>query len=71
MFDFYNFWLTHTPILSILVPAFTSFILLILGNPGSGSLKQDWRQPWRRGISFVSALIGLGLAISYFSIAST
>jgi multicomponent K+:H+ antiporter subunit D len=64
MFDFNNFWHAHTPILSILIPAFTSFLLLLLGNPGSGSLKQDWRQPWRRGISLGSALLGLITAIS-------
>ena len=71
MFDFNNFWHAHTPILSILIPAFTSFLLLLLGNPGSGSLKQDWRQPWRRGISLCSALLGLITAISYLMIANT
>lgn len=71
MFDFNNFWHAHTPILSILIPAFTSFLLLLLGNPGSGSLKQDWRQPWRRGISLSSALLGLITAISYLMIANT
>ena len=71
MFDFNNFWHAHTPILSILIPAFTSFLLLLLGNPGSGSLKQDWRQPWRRGISLGSALLGLITAISYLMIANT
>ncbi|MCE1272120.1 MAG: monovalent cation/H+ antiporter subunit D [Acinetobacter sp.] len=71
MFDLNNFWHAHTPILSILIPAFTSFLLLLLGNPGSGSLKQDWRQPWRRGISLGSALLGLITAISYLMIANT
>ena len=71
MFDFNNFWHAHTPILSILIPAFTSFLLLLLGNPGSGSLKQDWRQPWRRSISLGSALLGLITAISYLMIANT
>ncbi|ENX62130.1 MULTISPECIES: monovalent cation/H+ antiporter subunit D [Acinetobacter] len=71
MFDFYSFWHAHAPIISILIPAFTSFILVLLGNPGSGSLKQDWRQPWRRGISIASAVLGLITAISYLSIAST
>lgn len=71
MFDFNNFWHAHTPILSILIPAFTSFLLLLLGNPGSGSLKQDWRQPWRRGISLGSALLGLITAINYLMIANT
>ena len=42
MFDLNTFWQTHTPIISILIPALTSFMLLLLGNPGAGSLKQDW-----------------------------
>ena len=71
MFDFNTFWHTHTPIISILIPALTSFMLLLLGNPGAGSLKQDWRQPWRRGISLTSAILGLLTAISYLMIAST
>ena len=65
MTDLYNFWVQHTPIFSILLPAFTAFILLLLGNPGAGSLATDWRQPWRRGISHVSTLLGLVVSISY------
>lgn len=71
MNDFIQFWTQHTPIFSILIPAFTAFILVLLGNPGSGSLAHDWRQPWRRGISFVSSLLGLGTAISYLIFASS
>lgn len=71
MMSFFDFWQHHTPILSILIPAFTAFILLILGNPGSGSLAQDWRQPWRRGISLISMLLGLATAISYLKLADT
>ncbi|WP_284086458.1 monovalent cation/H+ antiporter subunit D [Acinetobacter pittii] len=71
MFDFLSFWQQHTPIFSILIPAFTAFILLLLGNPGAGALKNDWRQPWRRGISLVSAIAGLITAIVYLSYAST
>ncbi len=63
--NFFEFWLYHSPILSILIPGFTAFILLLLGNPGSGALSQDWRQPWRRGISLVSVVLGLATAISY------
>lgn len=65
MNDLLHFWHMHTPILSILIPTFTAFILILLGNPGSGSLKHDWRQPWRRGISLVSAVLGLITAICY------
>lgn len=71
MFDFLSFWQQHMPIFSILIPAFTAFILLLLGNPGAGALKDDWRQPWRRGISLVSAIAGLITAIVYLSYAST
>ncbi|HIN57839.1 monovalent cation/H+ antiporter subunit D [Acinetobacter pittii] len=71
MFDFLSFWQQHTPIFSILIPAFTAFILLLLGNPGAGALKDDWRQPWRRGISLISAIAGLITAIVYLSYAST
>ncbi|OTG89733.1 monovalent cation/H+ antiporter subunit D [Acinetobacter sp. ANC 3813] len=71
MNDFIQFWTQHTPIFSILIPALTAFILVLLGNPGSGSLAHDWRQPWRRGISFVSSLLGLGTAVSYLIFASS
>ena len=65
MTDFLQFWLQHSPIFSILIPTFTAFILVLLGNPGFGSLSHDWRQPWRRGISQISATLGLITAISY------
>ncbi|MCH4244195.1 monovalent cation/H+ antiporter subunit D [Acinetobacter gerneri] len=65
MNDLLHFWHMHTPILSILIPTFTAFILILLGNPGSGSLKHDWRQPWRRGISLVSVVLGLITAVFY------
>ena len=71
MNDFIQFWIQHTPIFSILIPAFTAFILVLLGNPGSGSLAHDWRQPWRRGISYVSSVLGLTTAIIYLTFASS
>lgn len=71
MSEFIAFWLHHAPILSILIPAFTGFLLVLLGNPGAGSLYQDWRQPIRRHISMLSALLGLGVAISYVALANT
>lgn len=70
MFDFMTFWHAHAPIMSILIPAFTAFALILLGNPGSGALDHDPRQPWRRGISLVSILLSLATAISYFMIAN-
>lgn len=69
--NFFNFWHMHTPILSILIPAFTAFALVLLGNPGSGSLAHDWRQPWRRGLSLISVVLGLVTAISYLIQANT
>ncbi|CAB1219235.1 monovalent cation/H+ antiporter subunit D [Acinetobacter bouvetii] len=66
-----QFWTEHTPIFSILIPALTGFLLVLLGNPGAGSLSRDWRQPWRRGISYVSSILGLTTAILYLILAST
>ena len=71
MTDLLQFWTAHTPIFSILLPAFTAFILVLLGNPGSGSLAHDWRQPWRRGISYVSSILGLAIAVQYLIFASS
>lgn len=71
MMNLITFWQTHAPIMSILIPALTAFSLVVLGNPGSGSLSGDWRQPWRRGISFTSVLLGLFTAISYLMHANT
>lgn len=68
---FVDFWQQHFPILSILLPAFTGFALVILGNPGSGSLKTDPRQPIRHAISLGSAMIGLLLAIAMMDFANT
>jgi len=71
MTSFLDFWYAHSPILSILIPAFTGFMLILLGNPGSGALKHDWRQPWRRGISLISVMLGLATAIAYLIQANT
>lgn len=71
MTDLLQFWQQHAPVFSILIPAFTAFALVLLGNPGAGSLAHDWRQPWRRGISCVSAILGLITAICYFNLADS
>ena len=71
MMQLQEFWLNHAPVISILIPALTAFLLVLLGNPGSGSLSYDWRQPWRRGISMVSMLLGLATAIAYLIQASS
>ncbi|KAA8733714.1 monovalent cation/H+ antiporter subunit D [Acinetobacter qingfengensis] len=60
---FVDFWQQHFPILSILVPAITGFILILLGNPGAGTLKTDWRQPLRHLISLSSTILGFILAV--------
>lgn len=71
MSSFLDFWYAHSPIMSVLIPAFTGFLLILLGNPGSGALKHDWRQPWRRGLSLVSIVLGLATAIAYLLQANT
>ena len=71
MTNLYDFWIQHSPIFSILIPAITAFILLLLGNPGSGSLAHDWRQPWRRSISYFSSALGLITAIIYLHYTSS
>lgn len=68
---FVEFWQTHFPIFSILLPAFTAFALILLGNPGAGSLESDWRQPIRHGLSLASTIIGLILAICMVNFASS
>ena len=66
-----QFWTAHSPIFSILIPAFTAFLLVLLGNPGATALSHDWRQPWRRGISYVSCVLGLSTTLLYLISAST
>ena len=66
-----QFWTAHSPIFSILIPAFTAFLLVLLGNPGATALSHDWRQPWSRGISYVSCVLGLSTALLYLISAST
>ncbi|MDQ8935180.1 monovalent cation/H+ antiporter subunit D [Acinetobacter rudis] len=71
MMGFFEFWYSHAPIFAILIPAFTAFILVLLGNPGAGALTHDWRQPWRRGLSLLSVGLGLATAINYLLLANT
>lgn len=71
MTSFMHFFTQHTPIFSILIPAFTAFLLVLLGNPGSGSLAQDRRQPWRRGLSLLSLILGALTSVYYLILAST
>ena len=66
-----HFWQNNMPIFSILIPALAGFILLLFGNPGADALQNDWRQPWRRVISYTATLFGLFTAISYLIQANT
>ena len=66
-----DFWFDHFPIFSILLPALTSFILILLGNPGAGSLIKDKRQPLRLFISYFSVALGLVLALLMLNFASS
>lgn len=65
MNHFLNFWYMQTPILSILIPAFAGFILLLLGNPRADDLLTDKLQPWRRFISYTATIAGFITAVSY------
>lgn len=66
-----DFWFDHFPVFSILLPALTSFILILLGNPGAGSLVKDKRQPLRLFISYFSVALGLVLALLMLNFASS
>lgn len=68
---FIQLWNLHAPVLIILIPSITAFILVLLGHPGANHLSHDWRQPWRRGLSNASVLLGLATTIGYLSFAST
>ncbi|MCF9045607.1 monovalent cation/H+ antiporter subunit D [Acinetobacter nectaris] len=66
-----SFWQLQTPIISILIPAFAGFLLLLLGNPSSEDLQHDKRQPLRRLISYIATFAGLVTATLYLIHAST
>lgn len=69
--QFWSFWFSQAPMLSILIPFVTAILLLALGNPGAGQLRQDPRLPLRRCISLLGAVLGVAVAISYFYLAQT
>ncbi|HEX5738414.1 MAG TPA: monovalent cation/H+ antiporter subunit D [Hydrogenophaga sp.] len=60
-----SFWLQHAPVLSVLLPAFTAVLLLLLGDPMglSASGHGDARLRWRRGLAMGSVLLGLFMAV--------
>jgi multicomponent K+:H+ antiporter subunit D len=61
--SFVAFWQVHLPVLSILLPAFTAFVLILIGHPGADSSKNSKRLHIRRWVSIISTVAGLLLAI--------
>ncbi len=59
------FWLQHAPVLSVLLPAVTACILLLLGDSSSliGGGHAERLVRWRRRVAMGSALLGLWMAI--------
>jgi multicomponent K+:H+ antiporter subunit D len=59
------FWLQHAPVLSVLLPAFSACVLLLLGDsPGlttGGHAERSMR--WRRRLAMGSTLLGLWMAL--------
>ena len=58
------FWHFHTPILSILLPAFAAFSLILIGHPSLESNKHQKRLQIRRWVSGIATVLGLILAIN-------
>lgn len=60
------FWLQHAPVLSVLLPAFTAVLLLLMGDPSGlaaqGGAHHDRRLRWRRGLAMGSVLLGAFMA---------
>ncbi|PZO17569.1 MAG: monovalent cation/H+ antiporter subunit D [Burkholderiales bacterium] len=60
------FWLQHAPVLSVLLPAFTAVLLLLIGDTdglsAQGGAHDDARLRWRRRLSMGSVLLGTFMA---------
>lgn len=63
-----QFWFDHFPILSIVLPAFTGFLLILCGDQAHNAPRSSLRL--RQSISLASALLGLGLAIALVNFAA-
>ena len=66
MFDAISaFWLQHAPVLSVLLPAFSACVLLLLGDSSSLTTvgHAEGRVRWRRRLAMGSTLLGLWMAI--------
>ncbi|WP_084494898.1 monovalent cation/H+ antiporter subunit D [Alkanindiges illinoisensis] len=59
-----DFWQLHTPIFSILLPAFAAFSLILVGYPSLDSNKHKHRLRTSRIIGLAATLLGFILAIN-------
>ena len=68
------FWLQHAPVLSVLLPAFTAMILLLLGEGpgpvGQGAARTDPRLRVRRALALGSAVLGAAMAVGLVTVAA-
>ncbi|XID74583.1 monovalent cation/H+ antiporter subunit D [Alkanindiges sp. WGS2144] len=65
-----QFWHFHTPVFSILVPAFTAFSLILVGYPSLDSNKHKRRLHTSRLLGLAATFIGLLLSLDLFLQAS-
>lgn len=59
-----NFWQFHTPIFSILIPAFSAFVLILVGYPSLDSHKHKRRLHTSRILSLIATMIGFLVAVT-------
>lgn len=59
-----NFWQFHTPIFSILIPAFSAFVLVLVGYPSLDSHKHKRRLHTSRMLSLIATIIGFLLSLN-------
>ena len=60
-------WLQHAPVLSVLLPAFTAVLMLLLGDSSGlsaqGGAHDDRRLRWQRRLALGSVLLGAFMAV--------
>ena len=59
-----NFWQFHSPIFSILLPAFSAFALILVGYPSLDSHKHNRRLRTSRIVGLITTVIGFLLSIN-------
>lgn len=59
-----NFWQFHSPIFSILLPAFSAFVLILVGYPSLDSHKHIRRLRTSRIVGLISTVVGFLLSIN-------